>query len=299
MVRASLSVSFSTVCTQLHSKIIISDLSAFFLWSLMVKVRGQKFEQEQGQTDGWKWPKNLGWRQHGQYCINGARCQEFEAAELSWIRPGVLGSLRWVAYELIPDDHKHVESLACPCIFARWHHWRHKCSHVPFFCVCLTFFPFEFFPRTFTIGSCEKKSIRSELMILECSFPLTLLFVCLQLLLLRSVSRSITRGMALVSVCLTLLWRAEPTDSPTTSTRMSTPGTSVCFWHLACTILRYSCCYHWLTQDYIGVIVKIYSFDSEYFYPTVRSDAKEHKARKSPNLTLNGPADRLLIAGER
>ena len=38
--------------------------------------------------------------------------------------------------------------------------------------VCLTVFPFEFRPRTFTIGFYGKKSFISELMILECSFPL-------------------------------------------------------------------------------------------------------------------------------
>ena len=41
-----------------------------------------------------------------------------------------------------------------------------------FFTVCLTVVPFEFQPLTFTIGFHENKSIRSELMIFECSFPL-------------------------------------------------------------------------------------------------------------------------------
>ena len=50
--------------------------------------------------------------------------------------------------------------------------WRHKCSHVPVSAVCLTVFPFEFRPRTFTIGFYGKNSIISQLMILECSFPL-------------------------------------------------------------------------------------------------------------------------------
>ena len=39
--------------------------------------------------------------------------------------------------------------------------------------VRLTVFPFEFRPRTFTIGFYGKKPFISELMILECSFPLT------------------------------------------------------------------------------------------------------------------------------
>ena len=43
----------------------------------------------------------------------------------------------------------------------------------PFLTICLIVFPFEFRPRTFTIGFYGKKSFISELMILECSFPLT------------------------------------------------------------------------------------------------------------------------------
>ena len=42
----------------------------------------------------------------------------------------------------------------------------------PFSAVCLTVFPLEFWPRTFTIRFNGKKSFLSELMILECSFPL-------------------------------------------------------------------------------------------------------------------------------
>ena len=42
----------------------------------------------------------------------------------------------------------------------------------PFLTVRLTVFRFEFRPRTFTIGFYGKKSFISELMILECSFPL-------------------------------------------------------------------------------------------------------------------------------
>ena len=60
---------------------------------------------------------------------------------------------------------------------ARWH----QCStmtpqmlaRASFSAVCLTVFPFEFRPWTFTIGFYGKNSIISELMILECSFPLT------------------------------------------------------------------------------------------------------------------------------
>ena len=52
----------------------------------MVKVRGQN---SNSQTDGWKWPENLGWQQHSRYYVIGARHQQFEAAG-SWIRPGLI-----------------------------------------------------------------------------------------------------------------------------------------------------------------------------------------------------------------
>ena len=45
-------------------------------------------------------------------------------------------------------------------------------ARASFSAICLTVFPFEFRPRTFTIGFYGKKSFISELMILKCSFPL-------------------------------------------------------------------------------------------------------------------------------
>ena len=64
-----------------------------------------------------------------------------------------------------------------------WHHDVTNPRTCQFSAVCLTVFPFEFRPRTFTIGFYGKKSIISELMILECSFPLSLpqiptIFLC-------------------------------------------------------------------------------------------------------------------------
>ena len=53
-----------------------------------------------------------------------------------------------------------------------WHHDVTNARTCQFSAVCLTAFPFEFRPRTFTIGFYGKNSIISELMILECSFPL-------------------------------------------------------------------------------------------------------------------------------
>ena len=55
-----------------------------------------------------------------------------------------------------------------------WHHDVTNPRTCQFSAVCLTVFPFEFRPRTFTIGFYGKNSIISELMILECSFPLTI-----------------------------------------------------------------------------------------------------------------------------
>ena len=54
-----------------------------------------------------------------------------------------------------------------------WHHDVTNPRTCQFSAVCLTVFLFEFRPRTFTIGFYGKNSIISELMILECSFPLT------------------------------------------------------------------------------------------------------------------------------
>ena len=92
---------------------------------------------------------------------------------------------------LIPADHEYLDSVAWPChdceVAPVWHHDVTNARTCQFFAVCLTVFPFEFRPRTFTIGFYGKNSIISELMILECSFPLTfflsLHLVCLLRLL--------------------------------------------------------------------------------------------------------------------
>ena len=78
--------------------------------------------------------------------------------------------------ELIPADHEYLDSVAWPChdceVAPVWHHDVTNARACQFSTVCLTVFPFEFRPRTFTIGFYGKNSIISELMILECSFPL-------------------------------------------------------------------------------------------------------------------------------
>ena len=77
---------------------------------------------------------------------------------------------------LIPADHEYLDSVAWPChdceVAPVWHHDVKNARTCQFSAVCLTVFPFEFRPRTFTIGFYGKNSIISELMILECSFPL-------------------------------------------------------------------------------------------------------------------------------
>ena len=79
---------------------------------------------------------------------------------------GVLGFLRQVTYELIPADCEHFESLACTtdvtnartCLFFR----------------CLfDRLPVQISTSDLLHRTWQKMSIRSELMILECSFPLT------------------------------------------------------------------------------------------------------------------------------
>ena len=75
---------------------------------------------------------------------------------------------------LIPADHEYLDSVAWPChdceVAPVWHHDVTNPRTCQFSAVCLTVFPFEFRPRTFTIGFYGKNL--SELMILECSFPL-------------------------------------------------------------------------------------------------------------------------------
>ena len=80
---------------------------------------------------------------------------------------------------LIPADHEYLDSAAWPChdceVAPVWHHDVTNARTCQFF-RRLTVFPFEFLPRTFTIGFYGKNSIISELMILECSFPLKTAF---------------------------------------------------------------------------------------------------------------------------
>ena len=57
---------------------------------------------------------------------------------------------------LIPADHECLDSVAWPChdceVAPVWHHDVTNAARASFSAVCLTVFPFEFRPRTFTIG---------------------------------------------------------------------------------------------------------------------------------------------------
>ena len=138
----------------------------------MVKGRGQNSNRNTvKQKEGRKWPKNLGWRRRGRYYVTCAGCQEFKVAEWFWTWPGVLGLLWQVTYEVIPADHEHFESLAWPCMVARWNHWCHKRSHVPLFLCLAHRLPVRISTSNLHRWIQREKSIRSEIMILECSFP--------------------------------------------------------------------------------------------------------------------------------
>ena len=55
---------------------------------------------------------------------------------LYWIWLGIKDINRFtrrVAYEVIPGDQEHFDSLAWPCMIVRWPHWRHQWSHLPCF----------------------------------------------------------------------------------------------------------------------------------------------------------------------
>ena len=93
--------------------------------------------------------------------------------------PGEL--IQWVTHESRSSAASNsglIRIGAQPQTADAWHHDSCRPRGVvtrdfrPFLTVCLTVFLFEFRPRTFTIGFYGKKSFISELMILECSFPL-------------------------------------------------------------------------------------------------------------------------------
>ena len=122
-----------------------------------------------------KWSKDLGWWKHGRYYVTGARRQEFElGCGMVLNSTGhntftMAGRLRSDSARLIMNILNRSRDLAwarggtTDVTNARTCH---------FFAVCLTAFPFEFRPQTFTIRFYGKKSIKSELKVLECSLTL-------------------------------------------------------------------------------------------------------------------------------
>ena len=87
--------------------------------------------------------------------VVSATCHHLTRADSGWSRISWFSHVTLHDCEVAPVWHNDVTN-------ARTHQ----------FFRCLTVFPFEFRPRTFTIGFYGKRSFISEIMILECSFPL-------------------------------------------------------------------------------------------------------------------------------
>ena len=104
--------------------------------------------------------------------MTGLRHDDERDDDRSHRRVSIMSSLDTDWFRLITNILIQSHDLA---MIARWHQCGTMTSQMlaraSFSAVYLTFFPFEFRPRTYTIGFYGKKSIISELMILECSFP--------------------------------------------------------------------------------------------------------------------------------
>ena len=105
------------------------------------------------------------------WCPGAGRRQEFEVVERCWIRPGVISLLRQSrknCFRLIVSILNHLRDFA-------W--WRGGTTDLTnartgdFFGVCFTVFGVRFSTSDFHYRILQKKSVRSGLMILECSFP--------------------------------------------------------------------------------------------------------------------------------
>ena len=125
----------------------------------------------------------------------------------------------------IPADHEYLDSVAWPChdceVAPVWHQCGTMTSQMlaraSFSAVCLTVFPFEFRPRTFTIEFYGKKSFISELMILECSFPLSWLMVlklrnvaCWSCVVLSQIEVGAASVLIVKALCVRLLKVGAP-----------------------------------------------------------------------------------------
>ena len=76
----------------------------------MLEVRGQNSDRNMVKQAAKNGQKISGdGSRCGRYYVTGARRQEFEAADWSWSRPGVIGLPRQVTYGVIPADHEHFE----------------------------------------------------------------------------------------------------------------------------------------------------------------------------------------------
>ena len=104
--------------------------------------------------------------------MTGLRHDDEQDDDRGHCRASIVSSLNTSWFRLITNN---LIQSRDSCMIARWHQCGTMTSQMlaraSFSAVCLTVFPFEFRPRTFTIGFYGKKSFISELMILECSFP--------------------------------------------------------------------------------------------------------------------------------
>ena len=106
----------------------------------------RKFPVTSGQGSKHRdWTVSRWWRSHFTVIVVSASCHHFTRADSGWSR------ISWFSRVTLP--WLRGGTSVAP--------WRHKCSHVPvfrrLFLECLTVFPFEFRPRTFTIRFYGKK----------------------------------------------------------------------------------------------------------------------------------------------
>ena len=144
-----------------------------FSQSSMVKVRGQNYNRntvKQTAKNGRKISGDDDVAAGTTSQVPGVQNSRLRN-DLEWFRLGVIGSPLQVAYKVIPADREHFESVLWPCMIARWHQRRHKRSHVPFFRRLFDRLPVRTSTSDFHHRILRKKSIRSELIVLGCSFP--------------------------------------------------------------------------------------------------------------------------------
>ena len=176
--------------------------------------------------EGWE---NFLWhRVKVRSIMTGLRHDHEQDDDRSHRRASIVTSLDTRCFRLITNIL--IQSRAS-CMIARWYQCGTMTSQMlaraSFSAFCLTVFPFEFRSRTFTIGFYGKKSFISELMILECSFPLTT-----QVLLLKSLESNGDRRNYLSSWEENVLGRLAVVSEGLAETLMSRIQNIQAIWSL-------------------------------------------------------------------